>query len=215
MKIKLLVLLVLIAFLSSFRELSAQNYAASLKVSTMGVNLEALRSFSSRFNARLGVAVLSYKANNVTSNEQLTVDGELKLLSLTALADWFPFRGIFRLTGGLVINLNKISMTMTPVKTYNDGNIQYTPDKLGQILADVTFDKVAPYLGIGFGNPTAGNRGFGFTIDLGTFYQGSPLASMSATKLLQPMESQSGQLQDNLKWFKFYPVLSFGLTYKF
>ena len=215
MKIKLLVLLILIALLFSFSELSAQNYAASLKVSTMGVNLEALRSFSSRFNARLGVAVLSYKANNVASNDQLTIDGDLKLLSLTALADWFPFRGNFRLTGGLVINLNKISMTMTPVKTYNDGNIQYTPEKLGQILADVTFDKFAPYLGIGFGNPTAGKSGFGFTFDLGTYYQGSPLASMSATKLLQPMESQSSQLQDNLKWFKFYPVLSFGLTYKF
>ncbi len=193
----------------------AQDYAVSAKVGTMGANLEAIRSFSSSFNVRLGVADLSYNANNVASNDQLTMNGDLKLLSLTALADWFPFQGSFRLSGGLIVNLNKISMTMIPVKTYNSGNIIYTPDILGQINADVTFNKAAPYLGIGFGNPTAGSSGFGFTFDLGTYYQQSPLVSMSATNLLQPMESQSGQLQDNLKWFKFYPVLSFGIRYKF
>jgi hypothetical protein len=193
----------------------AQDYAAAIKLSTMGANLELVRSFSSSFNVRLGVADLSYNATNVASNDQLTVDGDLKLLAVTALADWFPFQGSFRLSGGLVVNLNKISMVMTPVKTYNSGNIIYTPATLGQINADVTFNKVAPYLGIGFGNPTAGSSGFGLTFDLGTYYQQSPLVSMSATKLLQPMESQSGQLQDNLRWFKFYPVLSVGLRYKF
>jgi hypothetical protein len=106
-------------------------------------------------------------------------------------------------------------MTLTPIKTYSDGNIQYTPDKLGILSADITFQKVAPYIGIGLGNVTGGDRGFGLTFDLGTFYQGGPKVSMSATKLLEPSASQSGQLEDNLKWFKFYPVLSIGLAYKF
>jgi uncharacterized protein (DUF2062 family) len=81
--------------------------------------------------------------------------------------------------------------------------------------AELTFNKVAPYIGIGFDNPLAGAPGLGFTFDLGTFFQGGPKASMTATKLLTPSASQSGILEDDLKALKFYPVLSFGLYYKF
>jgi hypothetical protein len=195
--------------------LKAQDYAASIKISTLGASIEGYRSFSSQFNARLGVAVFSYTANNFKSSDSYSANADLKLLSITALADWFPFENNLRLTGGLVVNLNKANIVLTPVKTYTQGNIQYTPDKLGQLNADLTFNKVAPYLGIGLGNPTSGARGFGFTFDVGTFFQGGPKATMSATKLLGPSASQSGQLEDNLKWFKFYPVISVGLFYKF
>ncbi len=161
------VLLMIVLALFAVVPAVAQDYAVSAKVGTMGANIDLVRSFSSSFNARLGAAVLSYNANNVASNDQLTVNGDLKLLSLTALADWFPFEGSFRFSGGLIVNLNKISMTMVPVKTYNSGNIIYTPATLGQINADITFNKVAPYLGIGFGNPTAGSSGFGFDVRSG------------------------------------------------
>lgn len=215
MKLKLPLLILLAISLLKSSSLYAQDYAASLKVSTLGVNLEAIRSITPQFNARLGFAFLSYNANNVSSSSDYSMNGDLKFFSISALADWFPFENSFRLTGGIVVNLNKVSVTLTPVKTYTDGNVQYTPDKLGQLMADIDFNKVAPYLGIGFGNPTSGASGLGFTFDLGTFYQGGPKVTMSATKLLEPSASQGPILQDNLKWFKFYPVLSFGLTYKF
>ncbi len=215
MKYKLLIFSILTFSTFNLTSLNAQDYASALKVSSCGISLEGIRSFTKEFNARLGVSMFSYNANNVLNNDQLTANGNLKLFSLSALADWFPFENNLRLTGGIVINLNKISMTMTPTKTYNSGNIVYTPAKLGNLVADITFNKVAPYIGIGFDNPTAGSSGFGFTFDLGTFYQGSPKASLTASNLLKPMESESGQLQENIKWFTFYPVLAFGLTYKF
>ena len=214
MKIKLPLLLCLIFFLG-FTELKAQDYAASIKVSTLGISLEGVRSFGTQLNARLGFAFFSYTMNDIASSTDYTASGDLKLLSISALADWFPFESAFRLTGGLFVNLNKASMTLTPLKTYTDGNIKYTPDKLGILSADIDFNKVAPYLGIGFGNPTAGEPGLGFTFDLGTFYQGGPKAKLSATKLLEPSAKQGPILEENLSWFKFYPVLSLGLTYKF
>jgi hypothetical protein len=213
MKTKLLLLFLLP--LLYFSELKAQDYAALLKISTLGVGIEGFRSFSPEFNVRLGIADFSYNANNVVSSSDYTASADLKLLSVSGLVDWFPFENNLRLTGGLVVNLNKTDISLTPKKTYTQGNIVYTPAKLGQLNADLTFNKVAPYLGIGLGNPTAGAPGLGFTFDVGTFYQDGPKVSMSATNLLEPSASQSGQLQSNLSWFKFYPVLSFGLYYKF
>ncbi len=196
-------------------ETEAQGYAASLKAGTQGVSLQVYRSLSSGFNVSLGAGIFSFNANNVEHTSDYRVDGDLKLSNVSALADWFPFESSFRFTGGLVVNLNKVSAVITPTVTKTTGNIQYTPDKLGNVTADITFQKVAPYLGIGFGNPTSGSPGLGFTFDLGAFYQGSPQATMTGTKLLTPMDSQGPQLQDNLKWFQFYPVLSLGISYKF
>jgi hypothetical protein len=213
MKTKLL-LLILIPLIS-VSMLKAQEYAASVKISTLGINVEGYRSITPQFNVRLGVGTFSYTANNFSSGDSYSANADLKLLSITALADWFPFENNLRLTGGVVFNLNKINVELTPVKTYTSGNIQYTPEKLGKLNADITFNKVAPYLGIGLGNPTSGTRGFGFTFDAGAFFQGGPKASMTATNLLEPSATQSGQLEDNLKWFKFYPVISFGIYYKF
>ncbi len=195
--------------------LNAQDYAASLKIGTLGVNAEAVRSFGPQFNARIGFAALSLSNLSLISNNDYSSKGDLKLMSFSALGDWFPFESNFRLTAGIFINLNKTSVALTPKKTYYDGNIAYTPEKLGVLNADISFSKVDPYIGIGFGNPTSGETGLGFTLDFGTFYHGNPKASLSATKLLEPSAGQSPILEDNLKWFKFYPVLSFGLTYKF
>jgi len=106
---------------------------------------------------------------------------------------------------------------MKPTKSYTVGGDIYTPDLLGTMSADISFNKVAPYIGIGFGDPTAGSKGLGFTFDIGTVFQGAPKAKLSATGLIEPSASpeQQEKLESNLSWFKFYPVVSFGLTYKF
>jgi hypothetical protein len=215
MKIKLLILILAFSSMLTLQELKAQDYAASVKVSTLGVNLEAYRSLSPEFNVRLGVGAFTLKMNNFTSTSDYYANGNLKLFTISALADWFPFENNLRISAGVFINSNAASILLVPTATKKSGNLEYTPDKLGTVSADVTFNKVAPYLGVGLGNPTEGLPGIGFTFDLGTFYQGKPGATMSGTKLLNPMVSQGSVLQDNLKWFQFYPVLSVGLYYKF
>ncbi len=211
----LLILFVPMVSLLVSHESKAQGYAASVKVGTQGVSLQAYRSLSPLFNVSLGAGIFSYNANNVEHTSDYKVDGSLKLSDVSALVDWFPFASSFRFTGGLIVNLNKVSATITPTVTKKTGNIEYTPEKLGIVTADIKFQKVAPYLGIGFGNAASGMPGLGFTFDLGAFYHGKPQATMTGTKLLAPMDSQGPQLQSNLSWFQFYPVLSFGISYKF
>jgi hypothetical protein len=133
------------------------------------------------------------------------------------LADYFPFGNSLRLTGGFLINLNKAEIALTPTDSYVVGGDEYTPEKLGVMTADIDFNKFAPYIGIGFGNPMAGDSGLKFSFDIGTIYQGAPNIDLSATGLIEPSAEADNEatLESNLEWFQWFPVVQFGLTYKF
>jgi hypothetical protein len=201
-------------FLSSS---NAQDYAASVKVSTLGVNFEVIRSFGENFNARMGAAYFSYSINSGGGIEEYKYTASANLLSASLLADYFPFGQTFRISVGFLYNLNKGDIDLIPAKTTVIGGDEYTPDKLGNLKAEVDFNKIAPYIGIGLGNPTHGESGLGFTFDLGAAYQGAAKINLTAEGLLAPSAApdQEEKLESNLSWFKWYPVLSFGIVYKF
>lgn len=213
MKFKLISPLLFLALMSA-NHLSAQNYAVALKISTLGINCEGIRSFGSSFNARIGFSIFNYQYNGVEGEEDYKYDADLRLLSFSALADWYPFKSSIHLTGGALINLNEGDLTLYPIKTYKIGGTLYTPQLLGNVSAKVKLNRVAPYLGIGFGMPTSGNH-FTFSMDVGVIYQGAPKVDLTAKGLLEPSAEQGPLIEDNIKWFKFYPVISLGISYKF
>jgi len=208
-------LLFFIVSLSVFSQSSAQNYAVALKASTTGISVEGLRSFGEDFNAHIGFAAFTFnKSGGGGSGDDYKFDAKLKLLSFSALADWFPFDFDLRITGGAFINLNKGDVTLTPVKTYQVGGTAYTPEILGSLSANVDVDRISPYLGVGFGNRLV-TKGLQFTCDIGALYQNTPSVTLSAKGLLSPSAEQSQIVADNISWFKFYPVISIGLLYTF
>jgi hypothetical protein len=213
---KLYIFVFLIIF-SLYSQISAQHYGTSIKVSTLGVTIDGIRSFGSSLNGRLGVAFFTLTQDGGGGTDEYIYTADAKLTSVSLLADYFPFGGVFRLTGGFLINLNKAELEMTPNKSYNIGGDVYTPEKLGKLNADIDFNKFAPYLGIGFGNPMSGNFGLKFTFDVGTMYQGAPKIDLSASGLIEPSAApdQEATIEDNINWFQWYPVINFGLTYKF
>lgn len=213
-KLTILFLITLIAFSSnSF----AQDYGAGIKIGTRGFRVEGLRSFGPDFNVRLGYALLPISTEGGESTDDYLYDAKATLSSLSIITDWFPFENTFRLSAGFLINLNKGEIDLNPTQSYQVGGDEYTPDKLGNLKAEIDFNRIAPYLGIGFGNPMAGDSGFKFSFAAGTFYHGAPRVKLSADGLISPSASpdQEETLESNLKWFKWYPVLNFGVTYKF
>ncbi len=208
--------LILITLL--FTNIFAQDYGASVKVSTLGITLEGMRSFGPSFNTRLGASFFNYSHDGGGGDEDYEYSGDLSLFSISALADYFIFGGnTFRITGGILINLNEVDGNASPAKTYEVGGDFYTPELLGDLDVQVEFNKISPYLGIGFGNPLSGDSGLKFSLDIGTIYQGAPNVDLTAVGLLEPSASpdQEKQIEENIDWFQWYPVLTFGLTYKF
>ncbi len=215
---KLTLTFLLLLILSGYDSFFAQNYGISVKGSTLGFGIEAMRSFSPNLNARVGFAVFGYSIKGGGgSTDDYSYNAKLNLTGINILADYFPWQTGLRVTAGFLINLNKVTTEMTPSKTYTVGGDLYTPDVLGKMNAEIKFNKIAPYIGIGFGNPLAEGKKLGFTFDMGTMYHGSPKVDLSATGLIEPSASpdQEEKLADNISWFKWFPVVSFGLTYKF
>ncbi len=193
----------------------SKSYAVTLKASTLGFGLDGTTSIANNLNVRLGGQVFSFSYDGGgTVDDDFKYNAKANLLSFSALVDYFPGGSIFKITGGLLLNLNKVDVTMIPSQTYVVNGSTYNAERLGDVLTTTDFAKVAPYLGIGLFNPLA-YRQFGFTMDIGGIYQSSPNVTMVATKLMEPTASQSAIVEENIKWFKFYPVVTLGLTYRF
>ncbi|MFQ5761235.1 MAG: hypothetical protein ACE5HM_09715, partial [Acidiferrobacterales bacterium] len=90
------------------------------------------------------------------------------------------------------------------------------------------FNDFAPYLGIGWGNTTRADRRLYYTFDLGVAFHGSPEVELNvrgplaevvrehgASELNAFLASEEKRLEDDLKDADVFPVVSFGLLYRF
>jgi len=194
----------------------------ALKISTLGYGVDISTPINSRYSARFNVNGLSY--SDTQTSDGNTYSGTLDLLTLGVLVDAYPFENNFRLSSGLYYNGNKFNGTVTPSSTVSvDINGRtYTASDLGRLNSDITFNKIAPYFGIGWGND-AHDTGWGFTFDLGVLYQGAGTANLNAEVINSTLASQIASdiaqeeqnINDDLSKFKFYPVLSLGVNYTF
>lgn len=185
---------------------AAQTWGTVLRTGTNGVSLEVVRSFGLRFNARVGGSYFTYSYTDTGSKDYI-MDADLRFSSVTAMVDWFPRRGIFHFTGGVIYNLNDADAVMIPKESHDVGGRTYTPEMLGTLSAAFGFKPVAPYLGIGFGNAHVSS---GFVFDIGIMYQGPPSVDLTANRLLEPSTEQAPIIEKNLEWFRLYPVVSLG-----
>ncbi len=210
-------------------ERQSSGYAITGKVSTLGFGIEGTGAISPNFNGRLGFNYFDFGIN--TEQADIDYDADVRLLSATALVDWFPSsRSDFRLTGGLAYNNNRVEGTARSAETLEIGGVEFPLALVGQLEGELTFpNTISPYIGIGYGNPVRQGRQFGFSIDLGILFAGSPQVDLNATgpvgtlvgapvvgPLLQDaIQREEEDLEDELRGLRIYPVLSIGVSYQF
>lgn len=178
-------------------------------VSTLGYGLGVAFPMTDTIAGRLGFNKFN-KSFNKTSNS-VNYTGDLKLSSFEALADWHLFNGVTHLTAGLMHNGNKFAMDSTGSYTINGNPYSAT------LTSTVEFNKVAPYLGFGWSGQ-ARNTGFSFKSDFGVLFQGKPKSTVtdaSGTVPASDLATAQADLDNELKNFKYYPVISFGIGYAF
>jgi glycerate kinase len=110
--------------------------------------------------------------------------------------------------------------------TYTINGTTYSSTDVGSLQGDMSFNKVAPYIGIGWGNPAARDKGWGMTSDIGVLFQGTPKTSLVATcgaaiagtatctQLQSDTAAENTKLQNDLRNFKWWPVVSVGISYQ-
>jgi len=185
----------------------AGGFALSANVGALGYGLEGTANIFTKINARFGYSTYRY-------NEGNRLDLEMERQTATLLLDLYPMNSTFRLSAGIAFNSDQVDLYKKPFthsavaddSTYSNislnGKIELTP--------------ITPYLGIGWGDPFAEEKGWGFNIDLGVMLQSeSDLELSSSSPPLNKLERESGSAESDLKTLDLYPVLSFGISYKF
>lgn len=203
---------------------SAADVAASLDLGTTGFGLHVTTPIASQLNARVGVNFANYKYDGHTSD--IDYDFKLKLATFDALLDYHPFDGTFRISAGAVYNGNKIDARGKPAGngTYDINGNTYAASAVGNLDGKIDFRKVAPYLGIGWGNAVK-TAGWGFGMDLGVTFSGSPKTQLSSSgctlsttlcaQLGRDIAAENAKLADEVDDFKLYPVIRVGASYRF
>ena len=196
---------------------------ASAKAGTLGYGLEvSVPVIQDKLNVRAGFNTFNYDYEEQDGDTELTYKGDLSLQSLPVLIDWHPFNGSFRLSTGLIFNDNEITATAECATfTCEFGDAQVLATTLGTTRLSVDLGGTHPYLGLGFGNAVSSDDRLSFVFDLGVVFQDvavtlttSDACQADATCSAEATQEQA-ELQDDVKDFDMYPVVAFGLSYKF
>jgi hypothetical protein len=213
-----------VLILASLLSASATHAAGvGVRAGTTGIGGDVGFGLVPTLSARVGYSYLSFSTTVDSSDVQY--DGKPVLSNGNLFLDWSPL-GPFRITGGLILNANKIDVTAVPTGgTYTLGGVTYPASAIASLSGTVkSGTSAAPYLGIGYGN--VAGAGVNFYFDLGVMFQGSPKATLTATcsasvpaalcsQLQNSAALEAIDLQDSLKNFRYFPVASIGVTIGF
>lgn len=189
------------------------------RVGLLGYGIELSAGLNDRLSVGLGFNSASRKRQDTT--EGVNYEYDLRFRSGEVLANFHPFAGAFRLRAGALLNRNEFNLTGRPggSGTYDFNGTTYTAAQVGTLTGKLSFNKSAPYLGLGWGNRPGGS--WGLTFDLGAVYQGKPKLGLEATGaaadplLASDLEAERQQAEKELESFKWYPVLQLGLYFRF
>ena len=186
-----------------------------IEVGTLGVGVDLTGRVNDWFSLR--GSLNQYNYSHGLDKSGIHYDADLKLGASGVLADFYPLRGRFRLTGGALSNRNKFDLKATPTSDVTIGNNTYTPAQVGTLRGDIRFRSAVPYFGIGFGNAAKGPHRVGFAFDLGLMPQGRPrvgLTSSTGVVSSSDLQKEQSKISDDSKNFKFWPVLAVGLSFR-
>ncbi len=206
------------AFLILSTNASATPVGISLGAGTLGPGVALSYSVHEKMNVRLGLNRFNYDFE--LEFEENDYEGEVELNTMTALLDWHPWAGSFRLSAGLVSNSNQLTGTATTsdVETVEINGKTIALEDAGSVDTEVTFDPTAAYFGLGWGDSTKGG-GFSFFSDFGVMLQGEPEVDIEVQFLdavaldENDLEQETKKIEDDLSGLSVYPVISIGFAY--
>lgn len=204
------------------------SHGFALEASTLGLGADYVLGLGENIHVRAGGNAFSFSysidgASTATQGE-LDYDGDLRLRTAGPTIDWYPTGESFRVSIGFYWNGNNIENRATcnePSGNCGLGFSVFDRATLGTITADIDFASFAPYIGIGLGNPLT-QEGFSCMLDVGVMYQGSPKVSLrsdgacnSDSLCREALKREEQEVEEDLKAFRFYPVINFAMGYRF
>lgn len=195
-------------------------------VGTTGAGAHLVVPMEASLNGRFGINYFKHDFDRRSGLVDYQLEGKLQTFDI--LFDWYLRPGgNFHVTGGLVYNGSKIDArgNADRLGTFTINGKRYTAADVGTLDGTVKFRKIAPYLGVGWGNALTQDKRWNFNADLGAFYQGRAdvnLVSRGCTTstavcagLVTDLAAEEVRLNKEVADYKFYPVLRASVSYKF
>ncbi len=218
-------------------------------VSLYGLGLNAKMKIGDSFGIRAGFD--KFEKNDIEINVENEGDIDTKyefdanLQDFFIVGDYHPWKGSFRISGGMMINGTTLDGVITPkAKADNDIEFEFNGHKystkdVGSVNTKVDWDPIAPYVGIGWDTSFDKKEGWGFICDLGVAFNGSAKATysinygealkenpndnalekeakrLSRESIKKDLDEEKLKLQDDLDDYKILPYISLGVNYKF
>lgn len=192
------------------------------RAGSRGLGGEIVAGLKDDLNVRAGLS--GFKYSYTGTEDDIKYDLDLGLLTASGLVDWHMLRGGFRLTGGFMLNKNKLDAVAVPSQSYKIGDGDYSAGEITSLTGRIDFNDIAAYLGLGWGNAVGKDKKLGFAVDVGAVFQGSANVKLDANstgladalqgELNANLRKEEANMQEDLKPFKYYPEISIGLTYK-
>jgi len=201
-----------------------KNISVAFRFLTLGLGAEVGKLLTDHVSARVGANYFKFSTSKAQSN--VSYDASLKLHAVSVFIDLYPGRrGSFHFTGGIMTNPLTIAATgqCSSSGTFTFNGTAYTCSGVGTLTGEGKFPGVAPYVGLGVGTPSRSGSALAFLFDLGAAI-GKPTITLSAngpqctpgSQCAKDLQAQADTTQHDVrKYAKVYPVLSFGLAYRF
>jgi len=176
-----------------------------------------------RFNDFIGVRVAgnAWMADFDASYGDIDYNVDFTLASVGPMVDVYPFGSILRLTAGFRYNMNNVGLTGIPTTNITVGGNTYTPAQVGKMTGDIDFNTIAPYVGLGL-EGTFINGMLALGLEGGVLFQGAPSVSLKGSGTLasdptfrSDLKNEENQIEDDLAFLAYYPVIRAYLTFRF
>ena len=196
------------------------------EVSTLGLGGHIVKKITPRLNSRVGFNTFGFDFD--IDDTDADYDGDLSLSNVSAIVDLHPFKNSgFKLSGGLIFAKNTIEGTANTDQTIEIGDQTFNSSELSSVDVDVDItNNISPYLGMGWGNAVSSGKSLGFWLNAGVMFGGSPnvdinpntlpgVPSEVEAEINTAADVEEAELEDEIGFLDFYPVVSLGVSYQF
>ncbi len=212
-----------------------RSVAIGFKAGSLGTGIELATPVAHSFNLRSNINLFAF--NYPFTIDGVNYDARLHLKSSATTLDWFPTRGTFHVSPGILYVKNTLSApaSVAPGQTFELGTqtfVNSIDDPVNGSASIVYPHSYAPMVLFGFGNiiPRSG-RHFSFPIEFGAAYTGAAQISVALTgtacvtngcvsfgtnSQAQSFVKQEVQkLNNDVKPYPFFPIVTMGMAYHF
>jgi hypothetical protein len=195
----------------------AQGAGIALHVGTLGVGADIATAFGSHVGLRSGFNFFPKDIDATVSDVRYQID--FASPTFTLVLDLYLV-GPLRLSGGGLFSPDDIVLQGESTSTVDMNGTSYPASQVGELTGTIVTNEVSPYAGIGLGNPARSK--FGFFLDLGVAFHGTPVFTLEAAGPLSSnlpfqadLAAEEQSIQDELTNITVYPVATIGFSIGF